>query len=350
MRRRSLKKRRSIKKYGGCNDFITHFNTIMNTIKNVEPENIKVPICEFSNFKPEGEYPTNRELKYVLPFKIGNYVGQINRSYSLGTYANVPIVNLYRNNNIIRFGTKISLTEDNAINFQEDVVGTIIDSIQSIQNSNKRIICISLLTHCESIACDLGKFVSSKIGIVEIEKEILKKEIDYNNENQTDIAFISFPFSSSKKFVKLFDYEEQKMNILNNQKEGITKEILKDFYNLIDISSPKKMFRSIVNITELFHFKYSKYYDLAFHCKSGLDRTSMMDTVVNATMYCIRKNGKIDYSLIRNYSKKFMIYNYLISFVARGYFGIKLNSNKGLAMYIFGEKLYNYYLGKSNYF
>ena len=69
MRRRSLKKRRSIKKYGGCNDFITHFNTIMNTIKNVEPENIKVPICELSNFKPEGEYPTNKELKYILPFQ-----------------------------------------------------------------------------------------------------------------------------------------------------------------------------------------------------------------------------------------------------------------------------------------
>ena len=164
--RRSLKKRRSVKKYGDCNDFVTHFNTILNTIKNVEPENIKVPICELSNFKPEGEYPTNRELKYVLPFKIGNYVGLIDRSYSLGTYANIPIVNVYRNNNIIRFGTKISLTEDNAINFQDDIVGTIIDGIQSIQKSNKRIICISLLTHCESIACDVGKFVSSKIGIV----------------------------------------------------------------------------------------------------------------------------------------------------------------------------------------
>jgi hypothetical protein len=271
------------------------------------------------------------------------------RCISKGTWSGDPIVNFYEcyrpdiGISTFRFGTNVTLSKHTGFNHKMkiDLITQKINSCLPFFSS-KHIICISLLSPGKKtgsqrhIMTALGRFYP-KIAVTAEEPKILDRELSKSSQECT---FISFPLSSNKKSgLTLFDYEKMRKDI---NKDDLSKQ----FYDLINISTAEYTFKSIVDIAELFYNKFKDSHVLAYHCKSGKDRTSLFDSVVQATFYYMKNNGgKKSYKDIKLIARKFMMFGFLIGYYGTGYFGLKLGSNRKLSEYILGSSLYNFYFG-----
>lgn len=291
----------------------------------------------------------NLDSNFIKKEKLIIYTGDDKKCVSKGTWSGDPIVNFYECYRydlklyIYRFGTNITKTTDTGFNHTKNI-NSIIEKIN--KSGNKPIICFSLLSpiHINKMIEYVAIAMSKKVAITTEEPKILDTELKYKNEN---CAFISFPLSSNKKGAfTLFDYEKYKNNLTKS-------DLQQKFYDLIIVSNAKNTFESIVKVTALFYNEYRNTHTLAYHCKSGKDRTSIFDSVVQATISYINM-GKFEkitsnesLEAIRKLSCKFIIFGFMIGYYGTGYFGLKLGSNEDLSKYIFGPDLYKFYSGHS---
>jgi len=88
-------------------------------------------------------------------------------------------------------------------------------------------------------------------------------------------------------------------------------------------------------IADITKYKYFNDFILGYHCKSGKDRTSVCDAIVQATFFYIRKQKKInkeyeftpeDYKTIKQYALSFLYYGYFILFYNYGLLGFKFST------------------------
>ena len=270
---------------------------------------------------------------------------------SKGTWSGEPIVNFYEckrfdtlsnyfqnvHLSTFRFGTNITVSRSTGFNHNMNI-NLITDKI----GTKKKILCFSLLSPLnENIKIqNLAAKLNKKVQVTSFESKILNYELNNSNDK---ITFISFPLSYNKrKGLTLFDYQKFKKTITK------TTDTADQFYNLIKLNDAKSTFESIVNVVVLFYNKYKNDYVLAYHCKSGKDRTSIFDSVVQATLMYLEKlktYSSVNYEEIRINACKFMMFGFLIGYYGTGYFGLKLGSNKPLAKYILEQSLYNFYFG-----
>lgn len=302
-------------------------------------------------------------------------IGQTEICISKGTWSGDPIVNFYQCNrpdlgiSTYRFGTNITVSKTTGFNHNLNI-NIITSEIRKF--TKQKVLCFSLLSpsNKNKLIKGLVASINTKAKVTEQEPYILDFELENSTYNH---VFISFPLSSSSKGIKLFDYSEFKKSIQKN-------DISAKFYELIDVRTPKSTFESIIKITVLFYNEYKDEYALAYHCKSGKDRTSMFDAVVQATLTYLNKIkkqqrgetttelfglwpvsfglwpvssskvtlkiGDKDYEKIRKLACKFMMFGYLIGYYGTGYFGLKIGSNRKLAEYILqSTSLYDFYFG-----
>jgi hypothetical protein len=289
---------------------------------------------------------SNKYIQWPKKNPIIKYYG-IHKCISEGTWSGNPIVNFYKVSqklkkgriNTYRFGTNITVTTDTGYNHIKNSE-IIINKIRTHEKNNKPIICISMLSPCNMlVGCKIQKLasnVSIKARVTNQEHEILEHEMMDNN-----IMFVSFPLSSSTKFkIKLFDHDKFK-------KELVVNEIQKYLYSLIDISNEESTFQSIVKIANFYYQNKDKFI-LAYHCKSGRDRTSLFDSVVQATFYQLDRTGLIDYDKIRKTAQSFLLFGLLVAYYGTGFIGLKLESNKKFSEYLLdNDELFKFYFGHS---
>jgi hypothetical protein len=302
---------------------------------------------------------------YIYKAGIIKYTGVDGNCISEGTWSGNPVINFYQCSNsginTYRFGTNITIANKNKDNdgFNHHMNNTktngknkIIHEIRKFENNKKNIIVISLLGICnETVNCFLANSLagfSKKAKVSLVEPSIVDYEL---KENENDIDFISLPLSSNIKMniVKLFDYEKWKTQIPKN-------DLTQKFYDIIDLKDDESTFKSIVDIAYLYYEKYKDTHILAYHCKSGKDRTSLFDCIIQSTFYYINNekiynenfDKSLKYEIIKKLSTKFLLFGFLIAFYGTGFLGLKLDSNKSFSTYLLGEDLYNFYYANAN--
>jgi len=262
------------------------------------------------------------------------------------------IINFYKcdNRSVItyRFGTPVDTSfPTSSTSPSKNITSDIISKIREF-DPVKKIICISLLTPCNSLSCrttskffrNVGYDVSKKrkgtiysLNVALREHDIISQE----KEKNKNFYHISFPLSSSSKFgVSIFDVK--KLNIYSPKSE------IAELIDLIDLTTTESTFKSIINIAFLYFFKFKNSFVLSYHCKSGKDRSSVYDCVTQATFYYLiekrYKENKLlsedDYESIRKYSEKYLLFGLLIGFYSTGVIGLKLK-NLPVSKYIMGN-------------
>lgn len=285
----------------------------------------------------------NKEFKLSSKFITYNASNSNNQTIAKGTcFANEKIYNFYecetKHTKTYRFGFSIN-NVDSGYGFTEELINKI-SKFNKGWSSPKKLICISLLTPCNTYACKAIKMGSKtlwKEGYDGIRESTII-ESEKNVFNSFGHMFISVPLSKNIQ------------GILYNT-ETVKSESSENFRDLIDISGPEKIFKTLVDISILYYFNYKSTHTLCYHCKSGKDRTSICDSIVQATFYYINNNkfvkGIPDYEQIRKFSVYFLLYGYIITFYSTGIPGIKI-SNMPVAKYILNTpELYKFFLGNS---
>lgn len=203
----------------------------------------------------------------------------------------------------------------------------------------KKYICISLLTPCSSTMCRATKIMSEhlsdKTKFTLLESEIVSTE---NKQfYQLGHMFINFPLSKDS-----YGFYGQRESSLNPTK----------FEEIIDLSTPKDTFKSIVDIAYMYSSEYSKTHILCYHCTDGVNRTGIFDAVIQSTFNYIGsgyEDNNDKYEIIRKNVVYFMIQSYIISFYSNGVIGLDM-TNIPVATYIFSgkeEPFYKYFTGYS---
>jgi hypothetical protein len=303
----------------------------------------KIPI---TNVDECFNYPTDaRNIAYVA------------KTYCKGTSSTNPLVNVYKciNNDVItfRFGTKISCDSHASFDkFTHERSG--IALINAINTTGKKAICISLLSPCNGLICnDFFKTpitkIASRTKIAYMEPDVLNYEIQNSNENT---MFISLPLSDSgklKNLIKLYNYDKFRKDVkkTSTAKDAFGNPIQTKIYDMINLDSNDSTFRSIVEITRYYVLDLSRDYVLMYHCKSGKDRTSIFDAIVQSTIYHMKHNNQIDYEAIRALSQRYLIFGLFIAYHGTGFVGLKLNSIP-VARYILDD-LYDFYKGHADH-
>ncbi len=296
-------------------------------------------------------------LNYSNPnYKLKSNLASIGVDYSAeniegiiakGTcFENESIYNFYKCKSdftSFRFGISIKNVFDKT-NFTELVLNKMNSTFSWLNLTRpKKFLVVSLLTPCNTTFCKTiksrSKILPKRAYISFMESEII--DIENKKFNELGHLFINIPLSSNMKGTMF--------------KEGVKSvrpETVTNFQNLIDISTPEKTFKTLVNVTKLFYEKYKNNYIFCYHCKSGLDRTGIFDSVVKSTvLYITSSNDKEfseqTYETIRKNCIYFLMYSYMITFYSRGIPGIKIN-NIPVAKYILNDpKTYDFFLGNS---
>jgi len=304
-------------------------------------------------------YKNLHNRDFELTSNILSYSAGHNKYIARGTcFGNDRVFNFYQCTNgdikTYRFGFSIKNAFDD-FDFTKVVVEKINEFKSFFEKHNpfhrKKLICICLLTPCNTGICKLVEKGSKALPKEAYLSFMENKIIDAENKAFNDLGdvFINLPLSSSKSGT-LFN---------SGTKSVVSDSITSEFENLAIVSNSAQgqtTFESIVNIALLYYKKYKNSHYLCYHCKSGKDRTSVCDAVVQATFYYIRENGYIEipneavYNEIRQLSRYFLLYGFIITFYSTGIPGLKMN-NMPVAEYILGPRsgnLYKFFLGNSH--
>ena len=274
-------------------------------------------------------------------------------------------ISLFQN---FRFGTPVYTFKH---------IAKIAEEIQQFQPKKKNLIVFSLLSPCNNKICKSFSVVAKKgakfSGLLKKglsatkEEVIIQKELQASGKKIGTFNYntILFPLSSqvysgvgSKLIpvgVDTFIYakDEYKKKI----KDPKVKKIY-DFIHLENDPSGKMAFESIIRIACYFFHFLRKDYILAYHCKSGKDRTSIFDAIQQSTYYYINQHKEItgpddltltDYEEIRHLAQKFLMYGLIVAFNSTSVVGLKLK-NIPVAKYIFhdNKELFNRFIGHSS--
>lgn len=271
---------------------------------------------------------------------------------------------LFRN---FRFGTP-------TVSFQH--ILKITEGIQQFHPKKKNLIVFSLLSPCNNKICKsfsvVAKHESTFSGLLKktlsatTEEKIIQKELQASGKKIGGFHYntILFPLSSQAYAGMGSALIPVGVNIYQYNKHLYQKKIkdpkVKKIYELIhlqDDPSGQKAFESIIRIACYFFHFLRKDYILAYHCKSGKDRTSIFDSIQQSTYYYLNQHKEIkspdelasnDYEEIRHFAQKFLMYGLIVAFNSTGVVGLKLK-NIPVAKYIFHDKkeLFDRYIGHS---
>jgi len=267
-----------------------------------------------------------------------------------------------------RFGTPLHYFQD---------VKDIIHHFKEFQSPHKKLITISLITPCNTPFCTtihktfgpiqhIAKPIKSAYHAT-LEQKIINIELKANHKKINHVTYYTILFPMTQQHYtgighkllltpSIFQFEKNKYKkIVKNKK--VAK--LYDFIHLDQTNDGKMGFQSIVQMTTYYYLHLRTKYALGYHCRSGKDRTSVFDAIVQSTLYHISnlknfKNMKdIDdafYYTVREYTKKFLIYGLFIAFGSTGIVGLKLKTVP-IAYYIFQDdlELFNRFVGDSKY-
>lgn len=225
-----------------------------------------------------------------------------------------------------RFGIPLHNFKNN------NLVEEIKSSIFKNNDSRKKIICVCLYTPCNTIFCDMLE----KTGI---EKYLHEDEIIKNYKKNLSEEFIPIfiPLNKQPLMSKLINIK--KLN--DHLQESIFSENIN--FSSLNLNKEEELFKSIVDFLIYYKKNLYKDYILCYHCKSGKDRTSIFDCIVQSTFYYLTLNKPIDYEEIRKLCKYFLLYSLVISYFSIGLIGLKLQ-NSLLGRYICGEH-YDMFIG-----
>jgi hypothetical protein len=312
----------------------------------------------------------NSSIKYQVP---DNHIQRNKSKYvSIGTNNEKGESSDYRTSNIYRctngegadetityrFGTKITNDSKNSVaDSNSDEMSKIISGIVDKIDSGKKILCVSLLTPCNMMVCsEVAQKIINKatknLNIFFREAKVLETELGVNKITDK-ITVISIPIAMNSKFgIGIYDHDKHIKNasdfpILESDSYK-NKDDIKEIYKLIDMSNNENSFQSIVKFAEYYYNNRSKYV-LVYHCKSGKDRTSVFDAIVQSTIYCLRTNGNINYNLIKKYTRKMLVFGLMISYYGTGGIGLKIGTVP-LAKWILSNREYVKYKGNSDNF
>lgn len=290
---------------------------------------------------------------------------------SKGNAYNINIINFYKTTlrfsgkdiNTFRFGTPVNRNPKTQI---ESVM-------RKLRNKKTRIIYISLISDCNGMTCALfSKTSNKKIYNSRIkEPEIVREEhrlLD-NNKMFAPIFLQISGINTESTIIRNITQNVAGLkhsNVPDNKLYDWIHEDLGPDYNnkIFDFNTrhPKKLFKIIVDIAVIYfdlHIYSNDYsYRLAIHCKSGKDRTSLVDAIVKATHeYMFINSEKIgkfslsnfSYEIIKSRVSFWILFGLVISNHSTGGFGLKLDSIP-MAKYIFNKNELSYLRGFSNRF
>jgi hypothetical protein len=253
---------------------------------------------------------------------------------SKGTcYSNELFYNFYRTkiNSCVsyRFGINVETKDPDVFRKLTDIIYT---------KEQKDIICLSLIGFCETFLCK---------SFSKVKKDFYNEDRIAGIENHSKIEHFEpffLPIRPTKMFhVKLFDSDiNKKLNQQQDQNQAGLGQFT-DIIRTIDINHPDSIFKGLVKFFTLYYLNKGRYV-LAFHCKSGKDRTGLVDALQKATCFYVMKFNKknldydeSEYEYIRNAVPYFLLASLLIVYYSIGIFGIKLG-HLPLAKYIFKDK------------
>jgi hypothetical protein len=332
----------------------------------LNPEAMTIPFSQPS----KGKFPSNffskaldyytSSSKQIYPYMIDGkgttvtYVGEFDNRISPGTFAirliDPPpqIVNFYMVKHglnrirTFRFGTPV---------FQFHEIKEIVKRIYEFSKKEKEIICISLLSPCNSIGCrafgKISKTMKNYVGLMQkgytatLEDNVIRIEQRASSLPGTTFHSILFPLSNilykNIPFIHTYVYDTIALKDMVQARE------LKVIYDKINVTDAQSQFESIVRIAHYYYTSLQDRYELSYHCKSGKDRTGIFDAIVHSTFYYIYTTNvvdesRIDYEFIRNLAKKFLYYGLVVAFYSTGVIGLKLK-NIPIARYIFHDEL-----------
>ena len=332
------------------------------------------------SYEPPSPYVLSSKKDTSIEYSARNDAGQPSR-IAKGTFNlknNPEIVNFYQvrtsyNTTTYRFGTPVYSFHD---------IETIVQNLQMFQPTKNKLINISLLSPCNSVACTqlavaaqplskVSKLFEKGLSATK-EDDIIQKELGASNLMKNGMLYfgILFPLSSqtytgvgSKYLPKLQTYKYDKESL----KAIIKDEKVRQLYDFIDVNDDengRKAYASIVKLAMYYFLFLKDEYILSYHCKSGKDRTSVFDAIVQATFYYLQTPNQKHrirtlediYDLrksvleeIRTFTQSFLMYGFLIAFYSTGVTGLKLK-NITIAKHIFHDKkrLFKLFLGHSS--
>jgi hypothetical protein len=267
-----------------------------------------------------------------------------------------------------RFGTPLHYFHD---------VQDIITHFKQFQSTKKKFISISLITPCNTPFC---KTVHSTFKHIKhfakplhsaydstLENKIIDIELKANNHKFFSITYYTILFPLTQQHYKGVGHRLISDTGIYKFKKSKYKQMIKDkkvaklydFIHLDETSDGETGFKSIVQMTCYYYLHLRQKYALGYHCRSGKDRTSVFDAIVQSTFYYIsslKHFTKMDdinesfYEMIGEYSKKFLMYGLIIAFYSTGIVGLKLKTVP-IAKYIFRDDihLFDRFVGDSKY-
>jgi hypothetical protein len=271
-----------------------------------------------------------------------------------------------------RFGTPVHYFKD---------ISKVVENIEKFNTNKKKIVCVSLLSPCNSKACKSFAVVAKPVSKVSTlfkkglnatkENNIIEMELDACNQmfgknNDVQYYTILFPLSSQKYVGAFSSALPIKPNTYIYEKERYQNKIedakIRKIYDYIDVnddSTGEKSFKSIVKIAVYYYYHLRNDTILCYHCKSGKDRTSVFDSIVQSTFYYLSKNPNVRnvnqindnmYDTIKDYCKKFLICGLIIAFYSTSVVGLKLKNIPVAKKYIFKNQteLFEKFIGHSS--
>lgn len=261
--------------------------------------------------------------------------------------SNNELVNFYRSRmcrpgmyiDCLRFGIPV-------VNFKQHIK----NMISKINSSRKRSIVVSLLSDCNHKLCSLFEKSPNKALYLAqfVEPKIVKEEKFQMCGNRL-IAPIFLHLSG---FPKIGAFPSR--NNLTRLNEWCLEEfgipILNQFEN-VNSTRPEILFKTIVDIAAVYfmlNFHGRHEYQLVIHCRSGKDRTSVVDAIVKATHEFMFYNEfnrlQNDYEQIRRRVSFWIVFGLVIANRYTGGFGLKLDYIP-LARYVFDRETFDYLRG-----
>ncbi len=333
---------------------------------------------EHDQMKPKKyKISKNEKIEYIAKNEEGKSVGiakgtfylkyhpQIVNFYQISTkFSKIPLIQNYR------FGTPVHT-------FQ--YISKIVEHVEKFSPKKKNLIVFSLLSPCNNKICKSFSVVAKhgskfsgllKKGLSATKEEmIIQKELDACGKrfgkNKIRYNTILFPLSSQTYTGVGSKLLPVGVNTFHYDKEEYKKKIkdpkVKKIYDLIHLEndpSGEMAYQSIIRIACYFYHSLRKDYILAYHCKSGKDRTSIFDAIQQSTYYYLSHHKEItgpdhltsqDFEEIRHLSQKFLMYGLIVAFNSTSVVGLKLK-NIPVAKYIFhdNKEIFNRFIGHSS--
>ncbi len=339
--------------------------------RNKETPSIYYPIDKRSKIRYSAIYQ-----KKLVETTIGTFAIERDKPEIVNFY---QVLGKYGKNTIetYRFGTPISCFKN---------MKSIVDNLKQFGVKKKKIITISLITPCNTNFCkyisglfkkraNMSELIKSGYHAT-LENKIIEKELEVSSKKLGGFEYntVMLPLSSQKYSgvghrllmnPKLYKYEKDRyQKLIKDDKVRKMYDFIDYEKHSLDKMKGENLYKSIVQLC-VYYFLYLKdEYILTYHCRSGKDRTSVFDAILQSVCYHLsyietsNKNKNLErdlfilnnhfYEIIRQHTKQFLLYGLIIAYQSTGIVGLKLK-NIPVAHYIFHDDkiLFNKFVGNS---